>query len=500
MPSSPEGFYAQHEQDAKRVDDARNVLDQHSENAKSHMTEHYGEYRDQASAEYQQQATDRIIEATKSGDLALAEELIRGLRLHLEKKTSGEETSESKPMANKAPEKFYNQHHRDAERLDKAKDTLDKHLQKSNEQINQNSSDYWDQASTEYRHQAKDRLGQATKSEDYAAVEGLAHSLRKHSDTNENFEQRRQLAEEIALRPESVLKTNYHLVEKLETEFPANIIKTLNDGRIVSVDRFGRTNIISIDQHGTFKIENSMPTIARSLDIDPENRMIEGDAYGKISIFKEDESGWKNEVVGKSDFPVLIIKSLPDGRIISVDDHGHFKIWQKDGGEWSDIEIKRYVDDIEDLQVLPNNQILVHQYYGLSLLEEGESGFWREKEMPKISRIDGEVTSLPDGKIAYISYEGSVCLADPNSMQEEQIGRFEGATRAIRSLSEKQIVTGSAGGRITILSRGDDNLWTEEEIYESSGTFLDLQTTPDGKIIISNGDSIEIFDGEPVEK
>ena len=85
MPKSPEQFYTQHQKDAERVEKAKSTYDKHLEEAREagDLTKH-PELWDQASAEYQAEAKEKIAEAAKAGNYDLAEELISGLRAHLE--------------------------------------------------------------------------------------------------------------------------------------------------------------------------------------------------------------------------------------------------------------------------------------------------------------------------------------------------------------------------------------------------------------------------------
>lgn len=85
MPKSPEQFYNQHRKDAERVEKTQSIYDKHLEEAREagDLTKH-PELWDQASAEYQAEAKEKIAEAVKAGNYDVAEELIRGLRAHLD--------------------------------------------------------------------------------------------------------------------------------------------------------------------------------------------------------------------------------------------------------------------------------------------------------------------------------------------------------------------------------------------------------------------------------
>jgi len=85
MPKSPEQFYDQHRKDAERVEKAQSAYDKHLEEAREagDLTKH-PELWDQASAEYQAEAKEKIAEAVKAGNYDVAEELICGLRAHLD--------------------------------------------------------------------------------------------------------------------------------------------------------------------------------------------------------------------------------------------------------------------------------------------------------------------------------------------------------------------------------------------------------------------------------
>lgn len=85
MSKSPEQFYDQHRKDAERVEKAQSAYDKHLEEAREagDLTKH-PELWDQASTEYQAEAKEKIAEAVKAGNYDMAEELIRGLRAHLD--------------------------------------------------------------------------------------------------------------------------------------------------------------------------------------------------------------------------------------------------------------------------------------------------------------------------------------------------------------------------------------------------------------------------------
>lgn len=84
MPKSSEQFYEQHRRDTERVEKAQSAYDKHLKEARKagDLTKH-PELWDQASAEYQAEAREKIAEAVKAKNYDVAEELIRGLRAHL---------------------------------------------------------------------------------------------------------------------------------------------------------------------------------------------------------------------------------------------------------------------------------------------------------------------------------------------------------------------------------------------------------------------------------
>lgn len=85
MPKSPEAFYEQHREDTEKVEKAQSTYDKHLEETREagDLTKR-PELWDQASAEYQSEAKEKIVEAVKAGNYDVAEELIRGLRAHLD--------------------------------------------------------------------------------------------------------------------------------------------------------------------------------------------------------------------------------------------------------------------------------------------------------------------------------------------------------------------------------------------------------------------------------
>ncbi|MBI4812355.1 hypothetical protein HY798_02850 [Candidatus Falkowbacteria bacterium] len=103
MPKSPEQFYEQHHKDAERVEKAKSTYDKHLEEAREagDLTKH-PELWDQASAEYQAEAKEKIAEVVKAGNYDVAEELIRGLRAHLDTVEKYKE-QEEKPLEVETP-------------------------------------------------------------------------------------------------------------------------------------------------------------------------------------------------------------------------------------------------------------------------------------------------------------------------------------------------------------------------------------------------------------
>ena len=97
MPKSPEQFYDQHRKDAERVEKAQSTYGKHLEEAREagDLTKH-PELWDQASVEYQIEAKEKIAEAVKAGNYDVVEELIHGLRAHLERAEKMKVTLDSK--------------------------------------------------------------------------------------------------------------------------------------------------------------------------------------------------------------------------------------------------------------------------------------------------------------------------------------------------------------------------------------------------------------------
>lgn len=84
----------------------------------------------------------------------------------------------------KSPEQFYEQHRKDAERIDKAKSTYDKHLEEARQagDLNQHP-ELWDEASAEYQTEVKQKIAEAVKAENYDIAEELIRGLRGHLNT-----------------------------------------------------------------------------------------------------------------------------------------------------------------------------------------------------------------------------------------------------------------------------------------------------------------------------
>lgn len=93
----------------------------------------------------------------------------------------------------KSPEQFYEQHHKDAERVEKAKSTYDKHLEEAREAGDLTKHpELWDQASAEYQAEAKEKIAEAMKTGNYNVVEELIRGLRAHLDTAEKYKEKKE--------------------------------------------------------------------------------------------------------------------------------------------------------------------------------------------------------------------------------------------------------------------------------------------------------------------
>lgn len=90
----------------------------------------------------------------------------------------------------KSPEQFYSQHQKDAERVEKAKNTYDKHLETAREAGDLTKHpELWDQASAEYQTEVKEKISEATQAEDYDRAEELIRGLKSHLATTEKYKE-----------------------------------------------------------------------------------------------------------------------------------------------------------------------------------------------------------------------------------------------------------------------------------------------------------------------
>ncbi len=91
----------------------------------------------------------------------------------------------------KSPEQFYDQHRKDAERVEKTKSAYDKHLEQAREAGDLTKHpELWDQASVEYQAEAKEKIAEAVKAGNYDMAEELISGLRVHLDTNKQIVER----------------------------------------------------------------------------------------------------------------------------------------------------------------------------------------------------------------------------------------------------------------------------------------------------------------------
>src|SRR3989344_2842033 len=91
----------------------------------------------------------------------------------------------------KSPENFYEQHHKDVERVEKAKSAYDKHLEEAHEAGDLTKHpELWDQASAEYQAEAQEKIAESVKAGNYDVAEELIRGLRAHLDTNKEIEER----------------------------------------------------------------------------------------------------------------------------------------------------------------------------------------------------------------------------------------------------------------------------------------------------------------------
>jgi len=96
----------------------------------------------------------------------------------------------------KTPEQFYTQHQEDAEKLKKAKEKYDKHLESARKANNiAEHPKVWDQASEEYQEEIKKRIAEAVQAQDYDKAEELIKSLKKHLTTTEKSKEQQEKTE-----------------------------------------------------------------------------------------------------------------------------------------------------------------------------------------------------------------------------------------------------------------------------------------------------------------
>lgn len=105
----------------------------------------------------------------------------------------------------KSPEQFYEQHHKDAESVEKAQSTYDKHLEEAREAGDLTKHpELWDQASAEYKAEAKEKIAEAVKAGNYDVAEELLRGLRAHSDTVEKYKEQEETPIEVETPAEKI--------------------------------------------------------------------------------------------------------------------------------------------------------------------------------------------------------------------------------------------------------------------------------------------------------
>lgn len=93
----------------------------------------------------------------------------------------------------KSPEQFYSQHGSDAKRLDKAKDSYEKHLEEARQAADLTQHpELWDQASNEYQAEAREKMAEAAKGGDYDRVAEIVRGLRDHAETIRKNQERQK--------------------------------------------------------------------------------------------------------------------------------------------------------------------------------------------------------------------------------------------------------------------------------------------------------------------
>lgn len=105
----------------------------------------------------------------------------------------------------KSPEQFYDQHRKDAERVEKAQSAYDKHLEEAREAGDLTKHpELWDQASTEYQAEAREKIAEAVKAGNYDVAEELIRGLRAHLDTAERYKEKEETPLEVETPAEKI--------------------------------------------------------------------------------------------------------------------------------------------------------------------------------------------------------------------------------------------------------------------------------------------------------
>lgn len=93
----------------------------------------------------------------------------------------------------KSPEQFYDQHRKDAEKVEKAQSAYDKHLEEAREAGDLTKHpELWDQASVKYQIEVKEKIAEAVKAENYDVAKELLRGLRAHLDTVEKYKEKKE--------------------------------------------------------------------------------------------------------------------------------------------------------------------------------------------------------------------------------------------------------------------------------------------------------------------
>jgi len=235
-----------------------------------------------------------------------------------------------------------------------------------------------------------------------------------------------------------------------------------------------------------------------------DGSFLTGSVTGVLRVLVEHaRGGWKSEFVGKNSLTVWDVQGLPDGRIVSASDK-QITTWVREGERWridSSIDLSSQVNCF---QALPGGDIVAGLSDGTLVVNHLTSDrVWEQhvltppRQSMVVDCIHG-IQRLPDGRIAAAHHDGSLRLwsrRGSNDWSVREVAMSGAPLRALHATPDGRIVVGVTDGVLRVVDVRHPDLKISV-IGEVTGQLMCVQALPDGRILSSNTNYMEIWSCE----